>query len=329
MSQADIEHVAVDAASLAAKISLAVRRSSAAMLSMSKDDLSPVTVADFACQAAIGHCLLQARPDLAVVAEERASLLLQPEHSEALSDVVSLLREHGLSNASRKTVAEWIDHGAHRHYQKAFWTVDPIDGTKGFIAGRQYAVAIALIVNGQPTVGVVACPALGLGHVEATTDGGLLFAATKGKGARCLKLGNEDSGSLVTCRNNAPKGNFSFCESVEAEHSDQSLAARVAESLGIAGQAIRVDSQCKYALVASGRADLYLRLPVRAGYEEKIWDHAAGALLVEEAGGRVSDITGTALDFSQGPRLNRNTGVVASNGSRHDQVIAACRRMMP
>jgi 3'(2'), 5'-bisphosphate nucleotidase len=86
-----------------------------------------------------------------------------------------------------------------------------------------------------------------------------------------------------------------------------------------------MDSQAKYAAVARGDAHVYLRLPTRADYQEKIWDHAAGFLVVEEAGGRVSDITGKPLDFSLGATLASNRGVVATSGGIHNEVIKAIR----
>ena len=70
-------------------------------------------------------------------------------------------------------------------------------------------------------------------------------------------------------------------------------------------------------------ADAYLRLPKSAEYVEKIWDHAAGALVVQEAGGRVSDIHGRDLDFSRGYLLSGNRGVIVSNGRLHDAVLEA------
>ena len=86
---------------------------------------------------------------------------------------------------------------------------------------------------------------------------------------------------------------------------------------------VGIDSQCKYAMVAQGDAELYLRIPRDDVYREKIWDHAAGAILVEEAGGKVTDVFGKPLDFSRGRTLEQNRGVVASNGPNHDAVIRA------
>ena len=75
---------------------------------------------------------------------------------------------------------------------------------------------------------------------------------------------------------------------------------------------MRLDSQAKYAVVARGEAEAYLRLPTRADYREKIWDHAAGVLIVEEAGGTVTDITGRPLEFTHGRDLAANRGVIVT-----------------
>jgi 3'(2'), 5'-bisphosphate nucleotidase len=86
-----------------------------------------------------------------------------------------------------------------------------------------------------------------------------------------------------------------------------------------------MDSQAKYAAVARGDAALYLRLPSpkTPDYREKIWDHAAGVLLVEEAGGKVTDMFGKPLDFTQNSTLINNQGTVVSNGAIHSTVIEA------
>ncbi len=75
--------------------------------------------------------------------------------------------------------------------------------------------------------------------------------------------------------------------------------------------------------VARGEAELYLRMPRSADHVEKSWDHAAGALVVTEAGGRVTDLAGRALDFTRGRELTANRGIVATNGLVHADVLAA------
>ena len=115
------------------------------------------------------------------------------------------------------------------------------------------------------------------------------------------------------------------CESVEAGHSRHDVAAELAQTLGVGGS-VRVDSQVKYALVARGDAELYLRIPRDDIYVEKIWDHAAGSLIVTESGGTVTDVNGKPLDFGIGRLLEKNRGVVASNGPNHGAVIEALQQ---
>jgi 3'(2'), 5'-bisphosphate nucleotidase len=93
--------------------------------------------------------------------------------------------------------------------------------------------------------------------------------------------------------------------------------------MGIQAGPLLMDSQAKHAVLAAGRADLLLRFPTRSDAHDWIWDQAAGALLIEEAGGQVSDLTGRPLDFSTGRRLLRNSGLVASNGWLHDAALRA------
>ena len=116
---------------------------------------------------------------------------------------------------------------------------------------------------------------------------------------------------------------------VEASHSDQGRSARIAARLGITRDPFRLDSQAKYAAIADGLASIYLRLPTSAHYREKIWDHAAGSIVVEEAGGRVTDVFGKRLDFSRGRKLEDNRGVVATSGAIHDAVLEAVQATRP
>ena len=118
-----------------------------------------------------------------------------------------------------------------------------------------------------------------------------------------------------------------FVESVEASHGNQSEQEAVAKAVGITQESVRMDSQAKYGAVAAGEAALYLRLPSPKypDYREKIWDHAAGAIVVEEAGGKVTDMNGKPLDFYTAAKMNDNRGVVVSNGIIHDDVMSALK----
>jgi len=89
-----------------------------------------------------------------------------------------------------------------------------------------------------------------------------------------------------------------------------------------------MDSQAKSLLLAAGEGELIFRLisPRRPDYVERIWDQAAGAIIVEEAGGRVTDLAGVPLDFRAGRALDRNLGVLASNGRLHAAALEAIRQ---
>jgi 3'(2'), 5'-bisphosphate nucleotidase len=156
-----------------------------------------------------------------------------------------------------------------------------------------------------------------------------LFSAVRGQGAELRPLDDADAAPQpvrVSSTHNPAMARL--CESVESGHSAHGPSAEIAAKLGISAEPVRLDSQAKYAVVARGEADIYLRLPTQKDYREKIWDHAGGVLVVEEAGGRVTDVTGQPLDFAQGSTLARNRGVVVTNGGLHEQVIEAVKYVL-
>ncbi|TWT34832.1 3'(2'),5'-bisphosphate nucleotidase [Blastopirellula retiformator] len=278
---------------------------------LAKSDNSPVTVADFGSQAIVCRAIRQAFPDDLIIAEENADALRSDDQAELRGRVVAEV-QRVLPGADETQTLAWIDAGVSRDAAPRVWTLDPIDGTKGFLRGGQYAVALGLLINGQVEVAALACPAL--------DDDGAIFWAVRGAGA-FQHTPEGDKAIAVTPTANSAEA--ALCESVESGHSDHDQSAQIAKTLEIARPSVRMDSQAKYAAVARGDADIYLRLPTRAGYEEKIWDHAAGYLVITEAGGKVTDIEGKPLDFSLGSTLKNNRGVVATNGKLHDTVIAA------
>jgi 3'(2'), 5'-bisphosphate nucleotidase len=111
--------------------------------------------------------------------------------------------------------------------------------------------------------------------------------------------------------------------SFEAAHIDLARFDAIVEALGVKAPPTLMDSQAKHALLAAGRADLLIRVPEKKTYRDKIWDQAAGSLIIEEAGGRVTDLNGAALDFGAGRVLTANEGVIASNRVLHDEVVHA------
>ncbi|MBW1802455.1 MAG: inositol monophosphatase family protein, partial [Deltaproteobacteria bacterium] len=212
--------------------------------------------------------------------------------------------------------------------QGRYWTVDPIDGTKGFIRGDQYAVALALLEQNEAVVAVLGCPNMPVGSLKSLNDKGCVLVAVKGEGAVIRGMGDTQERAIRASDVTDPSHAL-LCESFESSHVSHEDSARVSETLGIKRPHIRMDSQCKYGLVARGEAALYLRITPDDFYLEKMWDHAAGALIVQEAGGKVTDLTGRALDFSAGRTLTHNHGIIASNGRLHERVLEAIQSILP
>ena len=295
--------------------------------SLAKKDNSPVTVADYASQALVCRVLQQKFPQDPVIGEEGAAELKQPAGAEFLQRVVDECAKAGVTGSPAE-VCDWIDRGGASEYSPRFWTLDPIDGTKGFLRKEQYAISLALIINGVIEVGVLGCPNMPSG--DPLSPDGVLAWAIRGQGAWAQPLDRPESAAKpVHVSATASTSELLFCESVESGHSSHDWSGLIATDLGIHKEPFRMDSQCKYLAVARGDADLYLRLPTRKGYQEKIWDHAGGVLLVQEAGGHVTDINGAPADFSKGSTLAVNEGMVVTNGKVHMQVVATIGRNAP
>lgn len=314
---------AVEAVRAASRVCIAVQKALVSADTLEKKDKSPVTVADFASQAIICSKLVAALPGDRVVGEEDSAELREGEQRALRAAVTEKVCGELGTSASESQVLDWIDLGGADATGDRYWTLDPIDGTKGFLRGEQYAVALGLIEDGEVVLGVLGCPNLPSGGGT-----GALFAAVKGQGAHVLPLeGSGTQGTSLQVAQVSSPAQARFCESVESGHSNQGESARIAELLGITQEPYRIDSQCKYAAVSRGDASIYLRMPTRADYREKIWDHAAGKIVVECAGGRVTDVNGNDLDFTQGRTLEDNRGIVATCGPIHDEVIDVVKRV--
>ncbi len=323
MYKAELE-IAIEAVRNAAIVCQAVQRNLVSGDTLEKKDKSPVTVADFASQAIVCKTLMTQFPDDLLVGEEDAKELRE-EGQEILCDAVVKHVGQVIADANKENTLSWIDRGGATGLEASrYWTLDPIDGTKGFLRGEQYAIALALIENGEVVLGVLGCPNLVHGETE-----GVIVTAIKGKGAKRMTLELEsDVAEDIWVHQIGDVSDARFCESVESGHSSHDHAGQIAGRLRITNPSVRMDSQAKYATIAQGKAEIYLRLPTRAGYEEKIWDHAAGMLVLEEAGGIVTDVYGKKLDYTHGSTLKENTGVIASNAKIHDEVIAAVKAVL-
>ncbi len=155
------------------------------------------------------------------------------------------------------------------------WTLDPIDGTKGFLRGEQYAVCLALLVDARVELGVMGCPNLPVSAADPTGPRGCIFVAVRGQGAYQLPLDNPFAAwEGARTRLMIPtftKETLNFLESVEKAHAKLSFNERVGQVLGVTRAPTRMDSQAKYCSLARGDGGAYLRMPVGTGYREKIW----------------------------------------------------------
>lgn len=343
----DEMRAACEAVRLASRLCVATQDILRANERVQKQDDSPVTVADFAAQAVVSHWLHVHHPDIALVAEETADDLRGPEGAELLAKVTALVNSvlvdaPGASALDPDAVADAIDRGAAEPSREGrFWILDPIDGTKGFINGRQYAIALALMEDGDVTGGVLGCPnmqwdPIPRGATEIpTASPGVLFAAHRSVGcvaAPCDARDPLDGDEAVPVTTRATTAGVDACymeswgDSIVADHGG---TARLADALGVASPPVRIDSMAKYGALARGDTDLYLRFPP-ATYREKVWDHAAGAAVVTAAGGVISDGAGKPLDFAAGRFLDVEKGIVASaTPELHAELLAAVAARRP
>ena len=290
--------------------------------SILKSDRSPVTIADYGSQAIICKMIRDRFPNDTIIAEEDSKELRNPDHSKILKQVTHHVHAF-IPTSSSGEVCSWIDFSSNSVTDR-FWALDPIDGTKGFLRGDQYAIALALIENGVVTLGLLACPNLYVDIHHPPGERGCLFIALKGKGSVQMDRNGLSPRTLSVSRVKNPS-EATITESVEPDHADHLTHQRLAQKLNISKPSLRMDSQAKYGILARGEATLYLRVPSPSepGYKEKIWDHAAGSIIAEEAGGKVTDVLGRPLDFSCGIEMVKNQGILVSNGILHEVVLKA------
>lgn len=279
-------------------------------LVQSKEDRSPVTVADLAVQAFVSREFQRQFPSAVIVGEESARR--NRENLELMSHVARYLE----INVDR---AVELVNRASMDPSDDFWTLDPIDGTKGFLRRDHFAVVLAHIRKGEVVKGVVGCPKLGT----------ITFAERGGKSWMASIEDDRKSPKPLSVSDRKEPKHARILRSVEAGHTDVRLMQEIVAELGTEEDPVLMDSQAKYVVLSRGEAELLFRLisPSAPDYKEKIWDQAAGSIILEEAGGRVTDLEGKPLDFSTGTRLTRNRGVLASNGWLHEEGLRALKAL--
>ena len=224
---------------------LAVNRG--AMRVDGKADGSPVTEADLAADRIIGEGLAALVPDIPAISEERVDLAKPP-------------------------------------YDGSFFLIDPLDGTKEFVAGRaEFTVNIALVSDGTPLLGIIGAPALGL-----------IWRGLVGQGAERLTISDGGSTRAEPIRTRPlPPPGAPWLVAVSRSHGDTRTEAFIDARPGAVRQ--KLGSAVKFGRIAEGAADIYPRFAPTCE-----WDIAAGHAIVTAAGGRVTDTQGAELQFGRG-----------------------------
>src|ERR1700679_2850355 len=216
----------------------------AAMRVDGKTDGSPVTEADLAADRIIGEGLARLVPEIPAISEERVHLATPP-------------------------------------YEGSFFLIDPLDGTKEFVAGRsEVTVNLAVVTSGVPLLGIIGAQALGL-----------IWRGLVGRGAERLAVG--DQGPTPIHTRPIPPPGASWIVAVSRSHGDARTEAFIDGRPGAVRQML--GSAVKFGRVAEGAADIYPRLAPTCE-----WDIAAGHAIVSAAGGRITDAQGADLQFGRG-----------------------------
>lgn len=293
-------------------------------LNKDTSETEPVTIADYGSQVIIGRALAEYFPDDAVIAEEGGSQFLELTTDRQKAEIINLLTDILDENITQEDIVRWLDHGANKSGAKRTWIIDPIDGTKGFVAMRHYAIGIGIVEAGLPTGAVIAAPGYGDG-VSGNDEEGLLFYIKDGKAYQEPLNGGE--AKLITVSERTK--DLRIVQSFEKKHASKSRMASAREKAGMGDATVaEMDSMEKYALVANGDADVYMRLPnLSSTRPHMIWDHAAGVALVLAAGGVATDVDGSPLIFSEGRTLP-NRGMLVSNGKVHERLLKAVGELL-
>ncbi|TKY59330.1 PAP-specific phosphatase HAL2 [Spatholobus suberectus] len=325
----------------------------------------PATVAGWSVKAIVSWILFECLggENVSIVTEEDVQTLSNTNTSELLEAVVKTVNEclaeapqfgveEPKSALGASEVLEIISRcNSVGGPSGIFWALGPLDGIMGSACGDQYAVALSLIEDGEVVLGVLGCPNYPMRKdwfsyhqsylrmiskltppTFETWNEGCVIYAKRGSGkawiqpllhvnkkfvwpnhAKQVSVSSIDNLALAT-----------FCQPVEKANSSHSFGEGLAHSVGPSNQPLRVYGMMKYAAIACGDAEVFMKF-ARAGYKEKIWDHAAGAIIIQEAGGMVTDARGHPLDFSKGLYLERlDRCIVACAGTTlHERIIDA------
>lgn len=279
----------------------------------------PVTIADFGPQAIICRALMLNFPDDGVIAEENSEQFLTLVESEQRAEITTMIADILGFSIGEDDVVRWLDHGKDAETPR-LWVIDPLDGTKGFLAQRHYVNAVGILQDRKPVGGILSAPAYpGSGKLFHALNDAAFVQPLDGSG-QPQPIQVSDRVDLQTVR---------ALEGVETSLNGRLRREYIRELMGMDVTLLeRIDSQEKYGRIASGEAEFFLLVPrPKKVYTYSFWDHAAGTAIVHAAGGKVTDVDGSPLDYSEGHKL-KNHGVIATNGHIHDLAVSAVQQLL-
>ena len=272
-------------------------------LSFIKKDDSPVTLADFASQIFVISYIKKVFPEDQIIAEEESSVFID-------SDAENIIKKcyTSLNITFKENLKETLNYRGSSSIRQ--WTVDPIDGTKGFQRSLAYAIGMGFMVQAEPTI----C-AIGVPNYKNTSL--TIFSAEKNHGAK-VSYGDQNF-TKINVSNKKEIKNFRICHSL---HYNKPWVLNFARSLGITNL-IPLDSMAKLCMVADGSSELYIK-PMNM-QRSFTWDFLPGELLVKEAGGMITDIRGNPIQYINDKCKITAPGLIASNGIKHEELLNALK----
>jgi len=227
-------------------------------------------------------------------ADRMASRVIVDALSEAFPDDAVLSEEEKDDPLARLT-------------KKRAWIIDPIDGTAGFVQkDGDFAVHIGLAEGGEPVAGIVYLP-----------NFDVMYFASKGSGTFVVRDGETIKLSV------SKKDRFAQMKLAVTRHHWSNRMNRVIKEFGFRNHCRRGSVGLKIGLIAEGKCDIYIHLSPRT----KLWDICAPQIILEEAGGKLTDIFGSRARYDIEDLQNHN-GILASNGVAHDEAVKRLRPIL-
>lgn len=259
-----------------------------------------VTLADFGTQVILNKTLYDNYPNHSVISEENSYDFLKFTSENQRLFVISIVSKILNENISQDEFIRWLDYGQSSISNKS-WVIDPIDGTLEFLNSNQYVIGIGELENSKPCFSY-------LSSFSTFTNQPIHYFTWQGKSYKYYSYDGRMIELHVSDRNISVARPYCNNSDLSKIYNIDFIETDVFSTLN------------GYISIASGESDVLISLKF-ANTSLKVWDHAGGIVLLQNAGGIISDIDGRKLDFSQGSLLSKNKGAILSNGKFHEKLL--------